>query len=101
MNNSAFISKALQSYEYLCSHTNIQAKNNIIFCLFLIYVNQRLDMQHILAVKQIAGRCFYCSEKSTCTAFCPTACKVLLSICSITSLTVCHVGPKLLCWQSG
>lgn len=66
MNNSAFISKALQSYEYLCSHTNIQAKNNFIFCLFLIYVNQWLEMQHILAMKKSLGQYIYCSENNTC-----------------------------------
>lgn len=44
---------------------------------------------------------FYFSEKSTCTTVWPTAWRVDLSICSIVSLTVCQVGPKLLCWQSG
>lgn len=41
------------------------------------------------------------SEQSTCTIVCPTAFSTLVSICSIVSLTVCHVGPKELCWQSG
>ena len=43
----------------------------------------------------------YFSEYSTCTTVWPTAPSVALSIFSIVSFTVCHVGPKLLVWQSG
>ena len=43
---------------------------------------------------------FY-SVYNTCMTVWPTANNVFLSICSIVSLTVCHVGPKELCWQSG
>ena len=45
---------------------------------------------------------FYCSSLYiTCTITCPTAFSVLRSMCCISSITVCQVGPKLLCWQSG
>ena len=40
-------------------------------------------------------------ENNTCTIVCPTACSVARSKCSMSSFTVCHVGPKLLCGQSG
>lgn len=44
--------------------------------------------------------CFY-SEKRTCITVCPTAFSTFLSICAMSSLIVCHVGPNPLRLQSG
>ncbi|SUB80181.1 Uncharacterised protein [Segatella buccae] len=48
----------------------------------------------------VSPRRFY-SVHSTCTRVWPTALSVCLSMWAMSSMTVCHVGPKLLWAQSG
>ncbi len=43
----------------------------------------------------------YSASQTTCKSVCPTAFSVLRSMWSMSSFTVCHVGPKPLSRQSG
>ena len=59
-----------------------------------------IDKNTLQAVGQTVIQVLF-SEKRTWMTVWPTAWRVDLSMCAISSLTVCQVGPKLLCSQKG